>query len=152
MKRNTIIYLTLFACCLFASETFAQTNIFHQSSAIVQNQGSDINPYIKKLEAVEAEGKVYLKWIVSGEKDDCIFFVQKSTDGRNYNTIGYKKAIGTDINIDLLYCYTDESSVNSTVYYRIGRCYDCGRTLYSDYAMVTNPVIEEQPAIFFAKE
>lgn len=152
MKKNTIYYLLLFTTCLFANDIIAQTNVFYQSSAIVLNQGSDINPYIKKLEAVEAEGKVYLKWIVNGEKDDCIFFVQKSTDGRNYNTIGYKKAIGTDINIDLLYCYTDESSVNSTVYYRIGRCYDYGRTLYSDYAVVSKPVIDEQTAIFFAKE
>lgn len=137
---------------LFYNNIVAQSILFKSDNSIVSVQDNQLNPCIKKIEAFEAEGKVYLKWIVNGEKENCFFYIQRSNDGINYETIALKQAVGNSAKLDLLYCYTDEKTPEKTTYYRIARCFNCGLKLYSELAMISPSVKENEISPVFAAE
>jgi hypothetical protein len=133
---------------MISGYSISQTAFFKQSSLVELEENSNKNDFIKSFDLIEAEGKIYLKWLVNGEKQDCVFQIQRSKDGVNYKTIAYKQGVGTDVSIDLLYCYTDEKPDSRTVYYRIARCLDCGKLLYSDYAMISMELSNTELPVF----
>lgn len=150
--KSLLISTVLIATMLISFNANSQSVLFQSENNIVSVQDNQLNPCIKKIEAIEADGKVYLKWIVNGEKENCFFYIQRSTDGKNFETIALKQAVGNSAKLDLLYCYTDQKTPDKTTYYRIARCYDCGLKLYSELAMVTPPTKEQEIIPVFASE
>ena|ERR1035437_2256738 len=67
---------------------------------------ADTTAHITSFTAKIVSGNTYLKWTVAGLKQDGVFVVYRSSDGRNYSIIGNKTAIGVSINKDIVYYFT----------------------------------------------
>lgn len=77
-------------------------------------------------------GKVYTHWHVKGEKERGLFIVERSTNGKDYEQIGFKRGIGVFIENKILYCWTDEEPLAEDCWYRLLKVYEDGRYYYSD--------------------
>jgi len=64
-------------------------------------------------------GNVYLKWTAKGQTADCIYLVLRSTNDKDFKTVGYKNGAASDPNVTLLYCFTDKNPPKGVCYYRI---------------------------------
>lgn len=62
-------------------------------------------------------GKVYLNWVAKSNSDDCIYVIERSVDGNEYEPVGLKEGIGSPL--ELLYSWVDSKPVNGTAHYRI---------------------------------
>ncbi|MFH1320772.1 MAG: hypothetical protein ABII90_08990 [Bacteroidota bacterium] len=94
-------------------------------------------PYLVDHSAKYLEGNVYLKWRVKGQTDDCMYLIQRSDNGRDFNTVGYKAGIGSLPQLLILYCYIDKTPLQGTSYYRLMRIgWDLAVT-YSDTREIT---------------
>jgi hypothetical protein len=77
-----------------------------------------------KQTAVFNGGKVYLNWIVKANGPDCIYVIERSNDGKEYEPVGIKEGIGSDM--ELLYSWVDGNPTGGAVQYRIKQIDDQG--------------------------
>lgn len=87
---------------------------------------------IKSFESKYVNGKIYLHATVNGNTETKALAVERSIDGANYEVIGYIKMIGTNVQCNLSYYFTDESPVKTNLYYR-----------FSDYTLYNEPAYSE---------
>ncbi len=100
-----ILYVLVFA----AMSTFAQ-----EPAKATQPTG--------KLEFVKENivfnsGKVYMNWVSKPSSDDCIYVIERSVDGTEYEPVGLKEGIGSPL--ELLYSWVDTKPVAGVTQYRI---------------------------------
>ena len=84
------------------------------------------------FEAKKTVGGIALNWKVGGEENVNRYEVERSTDGRNYTTLGTVSTTKSDN-----YSFVDGSSV-TTAYYRIKNVDNDGRFKYSTVARLVN--------------
>ncbi|PCH96344.1 MAG: hypothetical protein COB85_03665 [Bacteroidetes bacterium] len=77
-------------------------------------------------------GKVYTHWHVKGEKERGLFIVERSTNNKDYEQIGFKRGIGVVIENKILYCWVDEEPPAGDCSYRLLKVYEDGRYYYSE--------------------
>jgi hypothetical protein len=70
-----------------------------------------------KESVVYNTGKVYLNWVAKGNSHDCIYVVERSIDGVEFEPVGLKEGIGSPL--ELLYSWVDTKPVSGTAHYRI---------------------------------
>ncbi|MDG1433327.1 MAG: lamin tail domain-containing protein [Saprospiraceae bacterium] len=68
--------------------------------------------------AVSKNQTIHLTWSTASEINNAYFDVQRSTDGRDFETIGTVEGIGTASNVQE-YSFMDERPVNGFNYYRL---------------------------------
>jgi len=78
----------------------------------------------------QEDNTVILKWTTANELNNLIFFVEKSSDGVNFNSIATFKGAASNKTIND-YQYNDASLSNGIVYYRIKQIDVDGHTSYS---------------------
>jgi len=104
------IELTLLFLLVFATvSTFAQT----RASAVNEPGKLDL----VKQTIVTNSGKVYLNWVAKSNAIDCIYVIERSEDGDDYEPVGLKEGIGSPV--ELLYSWVDIKPLQGTAYYRI---------------------------------
>ena len=62
-------------------------------------------------------GKVYMNWVSKPSSDDCIYVIERSIDGTEYEPVGLKEGIGSPL--ELLYSWVDTKPVTGITHYRI---------------------------------
>jgi hypothetical protein len=67
---------------------------------------------------VEKAKKVQLKWVTASELNNDYFSIERSSDGRSFETIGKVAGAGTSLT-NLSYTFTDENPTSGTNYYRL---------------------------------
>lgn len=82
-------------------------------------------------------GKVFLNWTAKDEPADCIYIVERSADGRQFESVGVKEGIGT--NVELFYSWMDQTPPAGFAYYRVKKITRDGTQFYS----ATNTVINQ---------
>jgi hypothetical protein len=82
-------------------------------------------------------GKVFLNWTARNESADCIYLVERSTDGRVYESVGIKEGIGTAV--VLFYSWMDQEPPVGYAFYRVKKIAKDGTQYYSS----TNAVINQ---------
>lgn len=97
---------------------FATVSTFAQSPSAQPIQSSDPG----KLEFVKQNlvfnsGKIYLNWIATTNAPDCIYVVERSIDGQEYEPVGLKEGISSPL--ELLYSWVDAKPTQGQVHYRI---------------------------------
>jgi hypothetical protein len=99
---------------------------------------------LRTFEGRNTEGGNLLTWITASEKNNAGFDVERSTDGRTFEKIGFVKGNGTT-NAQQMYNFTDNLScgytrpcVSTVVYYRL-------RQIDIDGSTVTSNVISILP-------
>ncbi|MFQ5334715.1 MAG: hypothetical protein ACE5DN_01440 [Flavobacteriales bacterium] len=70
---------------------------------------------------VRKSGNTYLNWRTQGEQLDCVYLVERSTDGIHYRSVGVKKGFGTEANLVFLYSWVDRNiyTADDAAYYRV---------------------------------
>jgi hypothetical protein len=64
-------------------------------------------------------GKVYLNWVVPGNSPDCIYVIERSLDGVEFEPLGLKEGIQSPL--ELLYSWVDTKPMEGMAHYRIKR-------------------------------
>ena len=82
-------------------------------------------------------GKVFLNWTAKNEPADCIYIVERSSDGRKFESVGVKEGIGT--NLELFYSWMDQAPPSGFAYYRVKKIAKDGTQFYS----ATNTIINQ---------
>ncbi|MCX6291130.1 MAG: hypothetical protein NT126_05140 [Bacteroidetes bacterium] len=125
----------LFVLVFATVSTFAQAPKTSAPAKAVAESG--------KLEFVKQQivynsGKVYFNWIVKANSDDCLYVIERSTDGNEYEPVGLKEGIGSPL--ELLYSWVDTKPVSGTAYYRIKQIDNDGKLVsQADTKMVSAP-------------
>ncbi len=70
------------------------------------------------FEATRQGSEVKLEWVTSYEENSKGFYIQRSSDGINFETIGYVTAAGNSSTM-MSYEYLDQTAPSSAVYYRL---------------------------------
>ncbi len=94
---------------------FAAMSALAQEPAVAKKQSGKLE-FVKES-VVFNTGKVYLNWVAKGNSNDCIYVIERSTDGNEYEPVGLKEGIGSPL--ELLYSWVDTKPVTGTAQYRI---------------------------------
>lgn len=68
---------------------------------------------------VYAEGKTYLRWLVHNDRKDGVFIIERSSNGKVYEALGFKDRVKTDKDVNLFYSWVDDSPPLGYTHYRI---------------------------------
>jgi len=109
-----------------------------QSSPMVQAPGyAQHSTNIFNYTTVYNSGKVFVNWTAKDEPADCIYIVERSSDGRKFESVGVKEGIGTQL--ELFYSWMDHTPPAGFAYYRVKKITKDGSQLYSS----TNTIINQ---------
>ncbi|XZF14432.1 T9SS type A sorting domain-containing protein [Chitinophagaceae bacterium MMS25-I14] len=86
------------------------------------------------FDARTAGNDILLDWKTADEKNTASFDIERSTDGKNFETVGSLNTIGTGNND---YNFTDAATVNGTNYYRLKQIDNDGTFQYSKVITAT---------------
>ena len=91
--------------------------LFGTASVFAQTTTESGKLELVKQTATFNSGKVYLNWITKANSGDCVYVVERSIDGDEYEPVGLKEGIGSPI--ELLYSWIDNNPKEGTSFYRI---------------------------------
>ena len=129
----------LFVLVFGAVSTFAQTA---PATEAAKATVADNKLELVKQQIVFNSGKVYYNWIVKANSPDCIYVVERSADGNEYEPVGLKEGIGSPL--ELLYSWVDTKPVNGTAFYKIKQIDNNGKLVaIADPKTVT--IVDENP-------
>lgn len=127
---EAICFLLLMAA---AGTAVAQTPQASPMVAAVREQ-KEVN--IHNYQAVYNTGKVFVSWTSKNETEDCIYIVERSSDGARFESVGVKEGIGADI--ELYYSWIDQIPPAGFAYYRVKKITKEGQQLYSSVNTIIN--------------
>ncbi|MDQ3050096.1 MAG: hypothetical protein M3Q95_04340 [Bacteroidota bacterium] len=102
-------------------------------STVYSQQATSIFNYT----TIYNSGKVFLNWTAKDEPADCIYIVERSSDGRQFESVGVKEGIGT--NVELYYSWMDQAPPAGFAFYRVKKITKDGTQFYS----ATNTIINQ---------
>jgi hypothetical protein len=133
-KNNFFVYA--FQLVLLYILVFAALSTFAQSPAKVATAPGKLE--FAKQTIVFNSGKVYLNWVSKANSNDCVYVIERSVDGVEYEPVGLKEGIGSPV--ELLYSWVDTKPVTGTAHYRIKQVNDQGTMVsQADPKSVTAP-------------
>lgn len=94
---------------------FAAISTFAQEPATASKQTGKLE-FVKE-NIVFNSGKVYMNWVSKPSSDDCIYVIERSTDGNEYEPVGLKEGIGSPL--ELLYSWVDTKPLTGVTQYRV---------------------------------
>lgn len=96
---------------------FATVSGFAQAPAkAIETQEVKQLEFVKQT-AISNSGRVYINWVAKADAPDCIYVVERSVNGTEYEPIGLKEGIHSPL--ELLYSWVDTKPVNGEIQYRI---------------------------------
>jgi hypothetical protein len=128
---ETIVFLLLMAV---ASTGMAQSTIQQNAPINLATSQPEVNIY--NYTTVYNSGKVFVSWTSKNETEDCIYVVERSSDGKEFKAAGIKEGIGSDI--ELYYSWIDQKPPAGFAYYRVKKITKEGTQLYSSVGSVIN--------------
>lgn len=92
--------------------------------------------------SINTQSHAQLEWVTSSEKNNKGFKIQRSVDGKSFETIGFYEA-QTDGNsdFDLKYTFVDEQTPQGKVFYRLNQLDFDGTTSLSDVLTITSKIL-----------
>lgn len=129
---ETIVFILLMAA---AGTSMAQTSTQPQSQILsaATNQ-AEVNIY--NYSTVYNSGKVFVSWTSKNESEDCVYVIERSGNGKEYQSVGVKEGIGSEI--ELYYSWIDQAPPAGFAYYRVKKITKEGTQLYSSVSSVIN--------------
>jgi hypothetical protein len=111
--RYAVELVLLFVLVFATVSTFAQ----ERATAVAPYDQATSKLEFMKQSAVFNSGKIYLNWVTQPNSTDCIYVIERSADGLEFEPVGLKEGIGAGI--ELLYSWVDPKPVVGQNYYRI---------------------------------
>ncbi len=123
---------------------FATVSTFAQTPAPVAAKATTVDGKLEfvKQQIVYNTGKVYFNWVVKANSSDCLYVIERSPDGNEYEPVGLKEGIGSPL--ELLYSWVDAKPVTGTAFYRIKQIDNDGK-LVAEAAPRMISIIETNP-------
>lgn len=81
-------------------------------------------------------GKVFVSWTSKNEAADCLYIVERSTDGAAFESVGIKEGVGSEL--ELYYSWIDKNPPAGFAYYRVKKITRDGLQLFSSVNAVIN--------------
>ena len=107
---ETIVFFLLMAA---AGSTMAQTN--EKNPMVAATDMAQFNIY--NYNTVFNSGKVFLSWTSKNETEDCVYVVERSKNGIEFQSVGVKEGIGAEI--ELYYSWIDQTPPAGFSFYRV---------------------------------
>ena len=120
--KTTIINRSLFFLLMLFS-SFVQAN--EEETLLVNRYGHSVVFIPDSLSCFtlfvvqSAEQKNYLIWNVKEQKVSGYYVIERGIDGVNFDFLGLKPGIGTNLPFELIYCFTDSEPLLGINYYRV---------------------------------
>ncbi len=121
LSKSIFQFVALIGIALISINVHAQTTQTFvvaapsETPALVKD---DVDNFIS-FSPVNVEGKVYLRWMVRNDRKDGVYIVERSNDGTNFESLGFKDRVGSDKNIKLFYSWIDVAPPSEEAHYRI---------------------------------
>jgi hypothetical protein len=106
----------------------------------------DFQNAIVSFSPVYNNGKTFVRWLVSNDEKDGIFIVERSTDGTEFEALGFKDRVGSSLCVNLFYSFIDEAPVTGQSYYRVMSVGTDQTFTYSDVVRVRTDVQSSSPS------
>jgi hypothetical protein len=101
---------------------------------------------IVSFSPVFSSGKTFVRWLVQNDEKDGLFIVERSTDGTEYEALGFKDRVGSSLCVNLFYSFIDEEPPAGQSYYRIMSVGTDQTFSYSDVVRVRTDLSTATPA------
>lgn len=120
-----------------------------QAFAAYNKQSITILPVeFKSFEAIKNNRNIDLKWTTASEKNNHFFTIEKSVDGKNWEVVLTKDAIG-NTSTETIYTATDQTPYPGISYYRISQTdFDGTTKIFKNIVSVNQNDITPQISIF----
>lgn len=116
---------------------------------LLMNANNVIEEPISNYATIYNSGKVFLNWTAKNEAADCIYLIERSTDAKDYLSVGIKEGIGTPL--ELFYSWIDETPPEGFAYYRVKKIAKDGTQYYSQVNAVINQGASYNPKVNYAQ-
>lgn len=126
---ETIVFILLMAA---AGSSMAQSA--PKNNTVVAENQTSVNIY--NYNTVYNSGKVFVSWTSKNEQEDCVYVIERSPDGQQFQSVGVKEGIGAEI--ELYYSWIDQTPPPGFAYYRVKKITKEGTQLYSAVNSVIN--------------
>ena len=142
LSISRLQFIALIGIVLFSINVHAQTTQTFvvaapsEAPALVKD---DVDNFIS-FSPVNVEGKVYLRWMVRNDRKDGVYIIERSNDGTNFESLGFKDRVGSDKNIKLFYSWIDVAPPTDEAHYRIMQVGVDRTYTYSDVVRVKTGV------------
>ena len=143
MKKNllrTVLTLMLVTAA-FTMSLAQQANI--SADPFSTEEAKDAGE-LRTINATFNKNKVYVNWTAVDASGECIYMVERSVDGINYQKITAKKGVPSPGNAPLMFSYTDEQPAQGRSYYRVVRVGASGTTATGPVTVNSQPVTENE--------
>jgi hypothetical protein len=107
MKKQLITLITTIMIVGIIDSVAQQQNYESINVELAKEKDSE---YIRSFKAIYADGKYYLNWKVAGQKNDVVYIVEGSNDGKSYEFVDYIDAVGVPIPDEILHSVVVENS------------------------------------------
>lgn len=128
---ETIVFILLMAT---AKTTWAQQPA--QSRQLLAENEASLNTGIQNYSTVYNSGKVFINWTAKNEPSDCIYVIERSSNDKEYTSVGVKEGIGAEI--ELFYSWVDQAPPAGYVYYRVKKINKEGTQSFSASNAIIN--------------
>lgn len=141
MFMKTIILKTAntLLIILFSASVFSQNLEDKTETQNFQSQyTTDING-LSNFSYKVVDKKVYFNFTVKNLKNDCVFVIERSTNGDKFKSVALKMGRANDKNINILYCFQDSINFEEqNAQYRLKQVFETEGTFYSETYTIKN--------------
>jgi hypothetical protein len=117
----------------FANAQSASTGLIDKT----EMKQDSVNSFIS-FSPVYLDGKTYVRWLVKNDKKDGVFVVERSADGLDFEALGFKDRVGTQLLVNLFYSFIDQEPLAGENHYRIMQVGADNTYRYSSVVKVIN--------------
>ncbi len=129
-----LVEIVVFLLLVFTAGTVNAQQV--EGNSMLQTEHT-FNSTISNYTTVYNSGKVFLNWSAVNEQADCIYIIERSSTGTEFDAVGVREGIGTSV--ELFYSWIDNEPPAGFSYYRIKKITKDGTQFFS----ATNSVINQ---------
>ncbi len=140
MKRASTLYTLIASACMMLAVSNAHAQSAEPMTPPAGTAGlkkDTANTFIS-FSPVYLDGKTYVRWLVKNDKKDGVFVVERSEDGIDFEALGFKDRVGTQLLVNLFYSFVDEEPLPGDNHYRIMQVGADNTYRYSSVVKVKN--------------
>jgi hypothetical protein len=143
MKRCYTLFALLVVAFLTITASDASAQSATRSSTAMLGKGNlmpdSANTFIS-FSPVYMEGKTYVRWLVKNDRKDGVFIVERSADGIDFEALGFKDRIGSQLDVNLFYSFVDQEPNEGDNHYRVMQVGDDNTFRYSSVIKVRTAI------------
>lgn len=132
---STITRMALMAAAAFLFANSAASAQQASANPMVQS-GLHNTANINNYTTIFNSGKVFVNWTAKNEANDCIYIVERSADGSNFESVGVKEGVSSEM--ELFYSWMDSTPPAGFAYYRVKKITHDGLQLFSATGTIIN--------------